>query len=224
MVKITANRIKDDNRRQIVLEFQKWAIETISKILAGEYKPEEFQPWAAILREHLEAAKALIEVTGVKPGIAYAVAIEAAEKETGRSLESYKKLFSSATAKTEEKPVPATTEENILDIIRDYIHKNRERIYGFGTELAETPTNPVKWMGAKSKVNKEECIVLFERALAKALTRHNLDITQVKRTLKSAGLIITRKEGHKERFGIKIHKRDLQGSGLAFPVNSLFLH
>lgn len=208
-------------RREVIPEIRRRGYYALPGRGAGEC--EASHPWTALLREHLEAAKMLIEGSGVKPNNAYTAAIEAAERETGRSLEPYKKLFSQAAAKSEEKPVTTTTEEEILNIVRDYINKNRERIYGFGAGPAETPTNPV-WVGAKSKVNKEECIVLFERSLAKALTQHNLDIVQVKKALKSAGLIITRREGRKERFGIKIHKRDLQGSGLAFPVNSLFLH
>jgi|GEM_PF-1845350 len=93
LVKISAGRIKDINRRKAVIEFQRWAVETISKILAGEYHLETFYPWAERLREHLEAAKALIEVSGVKPGIAHAAAIAAAEREIGRPLDEYRKAL-----------------------------------------------------------------------------------------------------------------------------------
>jgi hypothetical protein len=93
LVKISAGRIKDEYRRKTIIEFQRWAITTISRILAGEYQPEHFYPWANRFREHLEAAKALTEISGVKPGIAYAAAVAAAEREIGRSLEEYRKAL-----------------------------------------------------------------------------------------------------------------------------------
>lgn len=100
LMKIEFKRIKDEAKRQTVIDFQVWAIETLGRILDGEMTQPEFQPWAAQLREHLEAAKALTEVAGIKPGIANTAAINQAQLETGRDLSAYQKLLPPAEHET----------------------------------------------------------------------------------------------------------------------------
>ncbi|MCL6558099.1 MAG: hypothetical protein K6U74_04715 [Firmicutes bacterium] len=100
LVKIEYKRVKDPEKRQLIIEFQRWAIKKLGQIVAGELPQEEFQPWTERAEQHLRFAKALAETSGVKPGIALAAAIDAAEKEIGRSLEAYKRLLPPADHET----------------------------------------------------------------------------------------------------------------------------
>lgn len=100
LMKLDYNRIKDELRRKTIIEFQRWAIDTLSKILNGEMPQVEFQPWAEIAGEHLKWAKLLTEATGVKPGIAFAQGINQAQIETGRDLSEYQKLLPPAEHET----------------------------------------------------------------------------------------------------------------------------
>lgn len=100
LVKIEYKRVKDPEKRQLIIEFQRWAIKKLGQIVAGELPQEEFHPWAERAEQHLRFAKALAETSGVKPGIALAAAIDVAEKEIGRSLEVYKRLLPPAEHET----------------------------------------------------------------------------------------------------------------------------
>lgn len=62
-------------------------------------KPRK-QPVNLIFRQEMDIAKTLTSVAGVKEGIAYAVAIERAEKKTGEDFSSYKRLLPTATHET----------------------------------------------------------------------------------------------------------------------------
>lgn len=48
------------------------------------------------IKQHFNIAETIIQATGIRPGIAYSVAISEAEKETGYQYEEYKKLLPSA--------------------------------------------------------------------------------------------------------------------------------
>lgn len=48
------------------------------------------------IKQHFNIANTIIQATGIKPGLAYSVAISEAEKETGYKYEEYKKLLPSA--------------------------------------------------------------------------------------------------------------------------------
>jgi hypothetical protein len=100
LMKLDYNRIKDAERRQLIIEFQRWAIETLGRILDGDMPEPEFQPWADQASQHLYYARALAETTGVKPGIAFAAAIHQAQLETGRDLSAYMKLLPPAEHET----------------------------------------------------------------------------------------------------------------------------
>ncbi|WP_435302165.1 Rha family transcriptional regulator [Bacillus thuringiensis] len=62
-------------------------------------KPRK-KPINLIFRQEMDMAKTLASVTGVKEGIAFAVAIERAEKKTGEDFGSYKRLLPTATHET----------------------------------------------------------------------------------------------------------------------------
>ncbi len=59
-------------------------------------KREYHKPIDRAIRQHFNIAETIIQKTGVKSGLAYAVAIGEAEKETGYSYDEYKKLLPSA--------------------------------------------------------------------------------------------------------------------------------
>lgn len=58
---------------------------------------KRLKPIDRALKQHMNIAQTLIQTSGVKDGIAYAVAIEEASKETGYDYEAYKKLLPNAT-------------------------------------------------------------------------------------------------------------------------------
>ncbi len=59
-------------------------------------KREYHKPIDRAIRQHFNIAETIIQKTGIKPGLAYAVAVSEAEKETGYSYDEYKKLLPSA--------------------------------------------------------------------------------------------------------------------------------
>lgn len=60
-------------------------------------KREYHKPIDKAIKQHFNIAEILIQSTGIKPELVYAVAIGEAEKETGYSYDEYKKLLPSAT-------------------------------------------------------------------------------------------------------------------------------
>lgn len=62
----------------------------------GEYKNKRHKPIDRAIKQHFNIADTIIQATGIKPGLAYSVAISEAEKETGYKYEEYKKLLPSA--------------------------------------------------------------------------------------------------------------------------------
>ncbi|MGH0789010.1 antA/AntB antirepressor family protein [Bacillus cereus] len=58
------------------------------------------KPVNLIFRQEMDMAKTLASMTGVKEGIAYAVALERAEQKTGEDFSSYKRLLPAATHET----------------------------------------------------------------------------------------------------------------------------
>lgn len=59
-------------------------------------KKEYHKPIDRAIKQHFNIADTIIQATGIKPGLAYSVAISEAEKETGYKYEEYKKLLPSA--------------------------------------------------------------------------------------------------------------------------------
>lgn len=112
-------------------------------------------------------------------------------------------------------------DEKILAVIQSYVAANQDRIYGWrDTE----PKNPVKWIGAKAKIQGKECVVLFENDLAEEIERRvsGMAYEQAREILKSDGWILVKKDGNKTRYTQKVHKGSLSGQGLAFPIELLF--
>lgn len=83
-----ARRFQDIVTDEVLPTLRKEGIYTVRKRL---------KPIDKALKQHMNIAKTIIETTGVKDGIAYAVAIDEAEKDTGYSYDAYKKLLPSAT-------------------------------------------------------------------------------------------------------------------------------
>nr|DAJ09142.1 MAG TPA: hypothetical protein [Caudoviricetes sp.] len=59
-------------------------------------KREYHKPIDRAIKQHFNIAETIIQATGIKPGLAFSVAINEAEKETGYSYDEYKKLLPSA--------------------------------------------------------------------------------------------------------------------------------
>lgn len=55
------------------------------------------KPIDRAIKQHFNIAETIINATGIKPELAFSVAVNEAEKETGYSYEEYKKLLPSAT-------------------------------------------------------------------------------------------------------------------------------
>lgn len=60
-------------------------------------KKKYHKPIDKAIKQHFNIAETMIQATGIKPELVYAVAIGEAEKETGYSYDEYKKLLPSAT-------------------------------------------------------------------------------------------------------------------------------
>lgn len=93
LVKIDYQRIKDPTKRQRIIEFQRWAAETLGKVMDGTIGDPKTSPWMPALKDHLSLSKALIDVGHVDPQSALAIAIAEASKETGCDFSPYLKLL-----------------------------------------------------------------------------------------------------------------------------------
>jgi hypothetical protein len=95
-MRVSASRVKDPEVKARVIKFQRWAIETLGKVMDGKQAVPEHPATAALLEDHLRMAKALSEYAGVKPGIASAVAIATVEDRTGADLSWCRNLLPAA--------------------------------------------------------------------------------------------------------------------------------
>lgn len=86
LMKLSSARIKNKEIRARVVSFQRWAIETLGKVMDGNFADVSKMGISVILEEHLRMARALTEYAGVKPGIASAVAISVVQEKTGQDL------------------------------------------------------------------------------------------------------------------------------------------
>jgi len=104
LMKLSTGRIQDIERRERIITFQRWAIDTLGKVMdsvptgSGPGVPIQNNPEAsAMLEEHLRMARALTEYAGVKQGIAAAVAIAVVQEKTGIDLTWCKNLLPAAS-------------------------------------------------------------------------------------------------------------------------------
>lgn len=80
-------------------KFKRWVTSEVLPTLRkeGTYTTKKRnKPIDKAIKQHFNIAQTIIQATGIKPGIAYSVAISEAEKETGYQYEEYKKLLPSA--------------------------------------------------------------------------------------------------------------------------------
>jgi len=80
-------------------KFERWVFDEVLPTLRkeGSYSiKKRSKPIDRAIRQHFNIAETIIQKTGIKSGLAYAVAISEAEKETGYSYDEYKKLLPSA--------------------------------------------------------------------------------------------------------------------------------
>lgn len=80
-------------------KFERWVFDEVLPTLRkeGSYTiKKRSKPIDRAIRQHFNIAETIIQKTGIKSGLAYAIAISEAEKETGYSYDEYKKLLPSA--------------------------------------------------------------------------------------------------------------------------------
>lgn len=93
LYKIDASRSKVPEIQDRILAFQKWATETLTKIIKGETVPIPVEAIDNIVRQHLSIADSLVQFAHVDRGIAISVALANAEFQTGHDLTVYKNLI-----------------------------------------------------------------------------------------------------------------------------------
>ncbi|AHA69930.1 phage antirepressor protein/Antirepressor [Bacillus thuringiensis YBT-1518] len=79
---------------------RKYFIDVEEKVIHVKQPKSRKKSVNLIFRQEMDIAKTLASITGVKEGIAYAVALERAEQKTGEDFSSYKRLLPAATYET----------------------------------------------------------------------------------------------------------------------------
>lgn len=80
-------------------KFESWVFDEVLPTLRkeGTYTiKKRHKPIDRAIRQHFNIAETIIQATGIKPELAFVVAVNEAEKETGYSYDEYKKLLPSA--------------------------------------------------------------------------------------------------------------------------------
>jgi hypothetical protein len=94
LMKLDYVRIKDQERKDKILAFQRWAKTTLSEMqIQSKIVKDHGDEWSSIAIEHLKFAGFLSHHPNVDPGLSLAIGIREAEKATGRDLSPYKKLI-----------------------------------------------------------------------------------------------------------------------------------
>lgn len=86
IVKLDYNRIKDPTKRQRIIEFQRWAAETLGKVMDGTQTAAPMRPWQVVFRDYVGAAQILHDMAGIDRNDAVRFAISLTQKETGVDL------------------------------------------------------------------------------------------------------------------------------------------
>lgn len=76
LMKTDFGKMKDPDKQANVISFQRWAIETLSKIISGEVIPAPTRSHSEDVREALKVARIISEETGVSLPIAQSFALE----------------------------------------------------------------------------------------------------------------------------------------------------
>lgn len=79
-------RIKDPTKRQRIIEFQRWAAETLGKVMDGTQTAAPMRPWPVVFRDYVGAAQILHDMAGIDRNDAVRFAISLTQKETGVDL------------------------------------------------------------------------------------------------------------------------------------------
>jgi prophage antirepressor-like protein len=93
LMKMDYNRSKLPKIKENIIGFQKWAIETLSKIISGETTAIPTVDLDILIKQHLSIADSLVQFAHIDRGIATSVAIAKVEFETGNDLSCYKSLL-----------------------------------------------------------------------------------------------------------------------------------
>lgn len=90
------------SRKKEAKAFKRWVTHEVLPAIrkTGKYiSKKKHKPIDRVLKQHMNIAERLSQITGVKPQMAYAIAINEASKETGYSYEEYRKLLPSVDYK-----------------------------------------------------------------------------------------------------------------------------
>jgi len=90
-------RIDDPVRRQRIVDFQIWCVETIGRMMDGEIPIIPQARWIDTAEQHLKLAKGLMMQYGLRPDISLKFALDQTYKETGKDLSDYNNLLESAS-------------------------------------------------------------------------------------------------------------------------------
>jgi hypothetical protein len=91
---LDTKRIKDDTKRNRIIEFRKWAIETLGKVMDGKtpvpltHVEKPYTSFAPLIRDELEISKIMAEY-GVPEHLTLAIALARIEDRTGLSMKGY---------------------------------------------------------------------------------------------------------------------------------------
>lgn len=96
LTKLDYKRIKDPAKRQRIIEFQRWAAETLGKVMDGTIGQQ--RPWTNVLQDYVAAATMIHDLTGIDRTDAVRVAISLTQKETGVDLSGMVRLIDETQA------------------------------------------------------------------------------------------------------------------------------
>ncbi len=92
-------RLITHSKLPVAEKFEIWVFDEVLPTLRkqGTYTiKKRHKPIDRAIKQHFSIAETIIQATGIKPELAFAVAVNEAEKETGYSYDEYKKLLPSA--------------------------------------------------------------------------------------------------------------------------------
>ena len=149
---LKTNMIKDSFRKELIIKFRQWAVNTLGKIVDGKLivtQPDNDKKTGItrlaigqIVTDHLQIADALCKYAHVERGVAMTVAISLAEYETGIKLTAYRNLI----PRDEERKVDSIPLLNPTDIGKEL---------GFGGSAGQTVNNLLFKLGYIEKVGDQ---------------------------------------------------------------------
>ncbi|WP_292420913.1 hypothetical protein, partial [Methanoregula sp.] len=140
--KIDYLRIKDPAKRQRIIEFQRWAAETLGKVMDGDLKSG--QPWFEVFQKNVSVAQFLHRYLGIDYYDAITFAISRTERETGEDLSGYIRLIEETKSLRDlQGPVEFVSTEDLARKMGCSVRELCDRLYlgGFTRRSGRTVNN-----------------------------------------------------------------------------------